>query len=1126
MAIRSSILLAAIVPTGALPILYNNQASERAVRRLSVYSDVWPAAVLGPRMQDLEKRDRWGQEIYGYHWLTDCYDEYFLPSCPGGTYKELTWSAPIGNDGACFFGFTRVMCVRQCNTCDPHGQMRHGTCNARENYECTAAPPPPSPPPSPPPPMSPQACQAAVHEQCMHPPFLCTWQDADGKRKFVYDESNGDDAVQWNEQCGDHFWTVVAPTYDWNALQDGVTACTGGVCTEPQRTPSSAAQICSETCDSAGTNYNGNGCTFHLERFAAQLVYLSELRAASVLSREGRLGNATAQQEAVAKMQVAEAAMGHFRLALGGKATDPASSAALVDAAQGAMGTMAALVGQMSEGAGFVPSFNMNFYTTRLRSYMDAFGRLMASFDDNTKDEELLHLFASNLRTEQAQLTGEASVTKVTQAQTVASIQAAIAGMKAALDGLKSVQHKMYEARDAFKEALQEYETEQEIKLAIDIITAVASMAMGGFGSGISAGNKIAQEVENSVIDALKKESIGYILKVVDSLVTTTKKVVESAISLAHDGGAVGKIGADFLHSMDVDFDPSTIRSSLGSLTEAATSLNALLPGRGTGYWEEYVAQSKYAYNPYLTGYSSSVNAAAQAYIDQVKAQAAYGNDFTTAGLRYVAALQQYMIDAAQVKAGNHTRSAMEDTYKVLATSTEYDMAQQSIIGVQLSTLALQMQTTTRQLCLSYAYQTTRMFHQCTGPQVTGSDVGNPLDVLCTRFSDGMPAFTPFANQPCASTVDLASRSRKYMQAWRGVTESANQVTDYVNWGVWGKAISAVDSPFMAVTLKVWDPPKCGGGSETHETRVCNRTIAPSPSVSFINGTSCLPADTSMPEDMTCCNVTMQADTCTYNPPGDGPYITRAAFERFTNESDAGWGRLSFTIDPASKYGASLVAYDEVFVRGTSVYLEGAEIQTEAVNLNALLTPSGQMTSRVLDRKCAALGAGSQCAFTNYTFVGAPSGSQSTVSYMSKYHNLPCTLELDPKPVFDQLRELRADGPSYCTNLQYVDFETGGDPRDMYDGSGHGQTPYNFASLYSTFELVIFNDKSTADSAANMRSRGIDLAKVSAIQVGMWLKTDGLNNGPLDGCDAIARVSADQGESDDAAVANSLTPAL
>ena len=52
----------------------------------------------------------------------------------------------------------------------------------------------------------------------------------------------------------------------------------------------------------------------------------------------------------------------------------------------------------------------------------------------------------------------------------------------------------------------------------------------------------------------------------------------------------------------------------------------------------------------------------------------------------------------------------------------DYDMTQQGVLAVQITTLAMQMQATSRQLCLSFAYQTTRLYHQCVGNETELED--------------------------------------------------------------------------------------------------------------------------------------------------------------------------------------------------------------------------------------------------------------------------------------------------------------------------------------------------------------------------------------------------------------------
>ena len=51
--------------------------------------------------------------------------------------------------------------------------------------------------------------------------------------------------------------------------------------------------------------------------------------------------------------------------------------------------------------------------------------------------------------------------------------------------------------------------------------------------------------------------------------------------------------------------------------------------------------------------------------------------------------------------------------------------------------MALQLFVTTRQLCQSFAYQTTQLFQQCVVGSIGVKSLNNPLDELCGAFSNG-----------------------------------------------------------------------------------------------------------------------------------------------------------------------------------------------------------------------------------------------------------------------------------------------------------------------------------------------------------------------------------------------------
>lgn len=561
---------------------------------------------------------------------------------------------------------------------------------------------------------------------------------------------------------------------------------------------------------------------------------------------------------------------------------------------------------------------------------------------------------------------------------------------------------------------------------------------------------------------------------------------------------------------------------SIASLTAVARRLNEKLPSMGTGYWAKYVASAKENYNPYLTGFDSEVNGAAQTYIDHLTAQSSYGNDFVTHGARYVSATQQYLINQAQMRADNSTQHAMNQAYDVVNELSAYNMMQEGILTVQLTTLAYQMYATVHQLCQGYAYQTTRLYHKCVGPGEL-----NVLNSLCSAFSAGRtaPSLKPFSFQPCQSSVAFAYAAQAFLKQLDGMYSNAQAVNTYVTDAVWGTDASATDSPFISMTLRVYEPPKCTGVEGFNETvlSMCSAAEYPSPpqGVVYVPGTDCLVPGASLPAGATCCNITRFNNNCTFDPPTNVPYITPAAFRDFSDDQQESWGKLEFEIEP--KQLSRLTSYDEVFVRGVSVYLEGASIEAQIANeLNVRLEPSGQMTTRVLDQNwpsnasCAAYVAkdpNNLCIFNNYSYVGAPSGASNTVSY-TMYYSSPesatgtCDGSTGAQPVFygHSNRELTcqtASGPApcfyYCTNLDFASLESG-NAKTFHTTGG----PYNFASVYSSFRLVLSN-KFGADRPVGFRSQGIQLPDVTAIHIGMWLKTNGRNNQELDTCDDIQR---------------------
>jgi len=71
----------------------------------------------------------------------------------------------------------------------------------------------------------------------------------------------------------------------------------------------------------------------------------------------------------------------------------------------------------------------------------------------------------------------------------------------------------------------------------------------------------------------------------------------------------------------------------------------------------------------------------------------------------------------------------------------------------------------------------------------------------------------------------------------------------------------------------------------------------------------------------------------------------------------------------------------------------------------------------------------------------------------------------------------------YCTNLDFSSLNQGTNACQVYLNDGEG--PYNFASLYSTYELEV---SSTFDDSPET---GVDLSQATGIELGLWIKTYG-----------------------------------
>lgn len=298
-------------------------------------------------------------------------------------------------------------------------------------------------------------------------------------------------------------------------------------------------------------------------------------------------------------------------------------------------------------------------------------------------------------------------------------------------------------------------------------------------------------------------------------------------------------------------------------------------------------------------------------------------------------------------------------------------------------------------------------------------------------------------------------------------------------------------------------------------------------------------------ESMVCCKDTHMVNTCPSLEPPYSPYITTTEMANFIDPTSPNWGRLKFEISLAKLPPKQLIylnSFDTVFIRELSVFLPGAKINRNITsNLNVRISPTGQMTNYVsknapwADPACAHSTTPQDrlCSKTDHVFSGAPSsnsdGRAMAASYTSHYFNpdghdtsgkpicVTGSVQTPAIPVFT-INQFTwcGDAPCgdhYCTDLSFKGAEV--EAILSTPTSKINTLPYNLASLYSTFELSVYNDDAigglhTVDSGADnipssARSQGIDLSGVTSVEIGVWLLTpEGKSSDGRDTCDAIA----------------------
>jgi len=148
-------------------------------------------------------------------------------------------------------------------------------------------------------------------------------------------------------------------------------------------------------------------------------------------------------------------------------------------------------------------------------------------------------------------------------------------------------------------------------------------------------------------------------------------------------------------------------------------------------------------FSVWLSGYNTKINTDAKQWLDYMRTECDYGNDYVTQGTKFVAALQDVLIGEAQARANDQSLAALDAARVSEEQMKERMFSKQSILIVQMSVLALQLYSTVQLVCQSYAYQATALYQECVVQGSVAND--NKMRELCGDFADGNFSFPMFA---------------------------------------------------------------------------------------------------------------------------------------------------------------------------------------------------------------------------------------------------------------------------------------------------------------------------------------------------------------------------------------------
>lgn len=442
---------------------------------------------------------------------------------------------------------------------------------------------------------------------------------------LTYDDLTGETASsetavqRWNRECGGTFWAV-SKAYDWERLTGRVKVCTGSVCKNDQ----DGGIVCNNKCQDDPSH-----CKFDFNMYAAILTYSSQLRVANIMtdvydgSVRERLNETRAHLD-----DVLDGMTAYKRALSNHKAEDLVDTQiATIQWASHRVGLPPANI--QGNFTGFVPSFNLRFHQEQLGIYFQNFGTIVKDLKTSNTFKNIYEIIKKWNRIHEDE---EESIVEASIKQTIQTIESAANGMTGALASIRRLNESITLAGFAFQDSLDEYRSQMRKQLVWKVVFGVANLCTGGpraiigmFGKGDTDWNKktggdfwkealfsveqFANHITGTAIAGIALTKANSEHKFPNSTVELTEKMLKelerSGVPIARGDIADGE--------------------AMATLQTALDNMNTELPKMGWGYWTEYLANMKKSYNPYLTGYTPTVNAAAQHIVDLVTAQKDYG---------------------------------------------------------------------------------------------------------------------------------------------------------------------------------------------------------------------------------------------------------------------------------------------------------------------------------------------------------------------------------------------------------------------------------------------------------------------------------------------------------------------